>query len=200
MRVRACAEASGWKEPLVAALLVLSVLTLSACGEAFLDVMKTSNEVNALSHLKKYSTAQALVSTEFGGYLHDLTKLYEYVGSEGILDDELLNAWDRAEDPVPLNGYLFTEIEQDESGTRLTDPSRCGLSAFPAAPGRSGDHVMLVLMDDRDEPPDGSPISDGGWRLYRAKVEDLAGPIRRWPSENELQTTFEERTIRLRRR
>jgi hypothetical protein len=103
-------------------------------------------------------------------------------------------------DPVPHNGYLFTEVEQDESGSPLTDPWRCGLSASPAVPGKSGDHVLLVLMDDGNAPTDTFPVSDGGWRLYRAKVEDLAGPIRRWPSEHELQTRFEERTIRIRRR
>jgi hypothetical protein len=179
--------------------LVSVLFAPSACGKVLLGAEKQANEVTALSQLKKYSTAQAWVSVETGRYLHSLPELYEYAGRGGVLDEALLNAWDRAPDPVPLNGYLFTEVEQDESGARLTDPWRCGLSAFPAIPGRSGDHVMLVLMDDRSEPSDLSPVSDGGWRLYRARVEDLSGPIRRWPSPDELQTKFEERTIRIRR-
>jgi hypothetical protein len=199
MRPHARVHSFSWKQRVTTALLVSVILAPSACGRAFLGAEQKANEVSALSQLKKYSTAQALVSVETGRYLHSLPELYEYAGREGILDEALLKAWDRARDPVPLNGYLFTEVEQEESGARLTDPWRCGLSAFPAVPGRSGDHVMLVLMDDGSGPSDLSPISDGGWRLYRARVEDLTGPVRRWPSQDELQTKFEQKTIRIRR-
>ncbi|MFQ5931353.1 MAG: hypothetical protein ACE5MM_02990 [Nitrospiraceae bacterium] len=177
-------------------LVAMILVGLSGCGESgglgSLDLRKKANETNALAQLKKYSVAQTQLLVEEGRYVHKLSDLYGERGYHQLIDKQLLDAWHRSETPVPLSGYLFADIEEDENGEGLTDPFRCGLSAHPAAPGVSGDRVILILLDEKAAPMPSGPVGGGSWRLFWAKHDDVDIPMTRWPSEHELQTTFRE--------
>jgi hypothetical protein len=193
----------GWRGLLATGFVALGLFQLAGLDLSEFSghpAMKLSNEVAALSELKKYSTAQALMGAETGRFARRISELQQYGGFEGIVDDALLQAWHDSDSPVPLHGYLYADVEEDEWGGRLRDPMRCGFSAFPAEPGVSGDRVFLVLMDETVEPVDPGPVSHGNWRLFEAKVEDVSGPVTRWPTETELETKFAERTRTLPRR
>jgi len=153
---------------------------------------KKANEVVALAQLKKYSVAQGLVSVEFGEYARRLDELYREAAYEGLISQTLLDALHDSESPVPLSGYLFADVEEDEYGSPLDEGWRCGFSAFPAEPGSTGDHVLLILFDDRAAPEPQGPVGHGTWKLFSAHVERVRGPVTRWPTERELRTKFVE--------
>ncbi len=157
-----------------------------------LDSLRRANETSALAQLKKYSTAQAVLLMEEGRYAHRLSELYEDGRFAGIIDRRLQDAWHRSEAPVPLSGYLFADIEQDERGHPLTDPLRSGLSAYPVEPGVSGDRVLLILLDEQFAQTSPGFVGGGSWRLFWARYEEVGSPVTRWPSKQELQSTYRE--------
>ena len=181
-------------------------LGVAGCGESGdigslnpfrgMGVLKKSNESSALAQLKRYSSEQSSLLVHEGSFAHKLSDLYTHLGYREKRDTRLLGAWHRSEAPVPLKGYLFADIQEDEDGGALTDGFRCGLSAYPAEPGVSGDRVMLILLDERSVPmpsdADGGFVGGDNWRLFWAKPEDIEAPVTRWPTEHELQSTFHE--------
>jgi hypothetical protein len=179
------------------------VLVVLAAG-GFLEVVRMdlsdhpavrfANATSAMSHLRKYSTAQALLSMETGRCTHRLPDLFEDPAFAGIIDEPLIQAWHRNENPIPLSGYLFADIEQDEYGRTLDHWGRCGLSAFPVEPGRTGDKTLLILIDETVELANPGPVQGGDWRLYEASAEEVPGPVTRWPSRSELQEKYRDLT------
>ncbi len=162
-------------------------------GQGDDPAIRAANSTAALAQLKKYSVAQNLMSVEFGRMAHRLPDLYEQRGFQGVLDRALLEAWVGSTTPVPLSGYLFADITEDESGAPL-DPWRCGLSAFPAEPGISGARVLLLLIDESEAHIDSRGVGRGGRRLFQADVVDVPGPVTRWPTQAELDTHFKDLT------
>ena len=76
--------------------------------------------------------------------------------------------------------------------------NRAGLCAYPADPDGVADKVFCILADLHrlDAQVDANEygfVSHGEeWSIYKAKYEDVGGPIRRWPSERELRLRFQE--------
>jgi len=153
--------------------------------------IKKANETAALSWLKRYSTAQAILQNEEWSYSQDLRELCGGGPYGGILDARLLNASDDSPRPTPLSGYLFSQIVEGDYGGQLDSRQRCGLAAYPAQPGRSGDRVLLILLDEAWWDTSG-PVSGGNWRLFWAEAGKVRGPVTRWPSNHEMQTTWRE--------
>ena len=131
---------------------------LLACGSS--DFEKRANETVAMSQLKKFQTANALYHVEFGHYV-SLETLYED-GSSGAIDDVLFAASDSRPDPQPINGYLFSSLDED-------DEERVGLCAYPQEPGETGDLMICALAD---------------------LSTSFGGPLRTWPSDEQLDTQF----------
>jgi hypothetical protein len=173
--------------------LTFAALTLMACigfGQGS-PAIKKANETSALSQLKKYSTVQAFILTEEYRYIHDLDQLVEDGRSGGIFGRRFAAARHGRPNPTPMSGYLFSGIVEDEHGARLDDPFRCGLAAYPANPGVSGDRILLILLNEEWDTSTG-PVSGGNWRLFWASHEDVRGPVTRWPSDSELRDTYVE--------
>lgn len=154
-------------------------------------VLKKANETAALSWLKRYSAAQAILHTEQMRYSHDLRELCGGGPYGGILDARLLSASGDSPRPTPLSGYLFSQIMEGDYGGILDSHRRCGLAAYPARPGRSGDRVLLILLDEAWWDTSGQ-VSGGNWRLFWAEAGKVRGPVTRWPSDLEMRTTWRE--------
>ncbi len=156
---------------------------------------KQAHETSAMSYLKRYQTATSLNQVEYGRY-SNLPDLYEEGGYRGLIDEAFYEAWDGHDDPQPLGGYLFSDVDADANGAPLDREDRAGLCAYPSKPGESGDHIICVLADPRHFKAE--PISAGGfvshgeeWTFYKAKYEDIGEPVRRWPSDGELGGVFQ---------
>ncbi len=160
-----------------------------------MSTLKKANESSALAQLKKYSTAQNIMIVEQGRFAHSLSELHDSGYLPGRTQ-QLLAAWQGSTSPVPMSGYLFADIEEDAGGGRLDDPMRGGLAAYPAAPGESGDRVLLILLDERSasmpQPVGGGFVGGANWRLFWAIHQDVEIPLTRWPSASELESTFHE--------
>ena len=156
---------------------------LLACGSS--DFEKRANETVAMSQLKKFQTANALYHVEFGHYV-SLETLYED-GSSGAIDDVLFAASDSRPDPQPINGYLFSSLDED-------DEERVGLCAYPQEPGETGDLMICALTDlsTLDEPEESEGFVSGAdeWRIYVTDFTSFGGPLRTWPSDEQLDTQF----------
>ncbi len=154
--------------------------------------VKVANETYALSNLKRYQVATSLYQVEEGEH-GNMSELYE--ADQGIIDQTLYDAWDGNPDPRPLGGYLFSEIVHDTNGEPLEGSGRAGLCAYPVGPGKIGHDILCVLLDSRKFKPE--PIAEEGfvshgekWTFYRARYRDIGGPVRRFPSDSELQRKF----------
>jgi hypothetical protein len=173
--------------------IVFATLTLMACigfGEGS-PAIKKANETSALAQLKKFNTVEAYVLMEEYRYIHDLDELVGDDRSAGLFGRRFAAARHGAPDPSPMSGYYFSSIVEDEHGAHLDDPFRCGLAAYPAKPGRTGDRVLLILLDEKWDTATG-PVSSGNYRVYWASHERVAGPVTRWPTESELRTDYVE--------
>ena len=165
---------------------ILALVIMLGC------TIKVANETNALSNLKRYQVATSLYQVEEGEY-GTMSELYE--ADQGIIDQALYDAWDGNPDPRPLGGYLFSEIVHDTDGGPLEVDERAGLCAYPVGPGKMGHDILCVLLDSRKFKPE--PIGEEGfvsqgeeWTFYRARYRDIGGPVRRFPSDSELQRKF----------
>ena len=168
-------------------------VAILALGAMFGCAFRIANETNALSHLKRYQVATSLYQVEEGeGKYGTIEELYE--AGQGIIEQALYDAWDGNPDPKPLGGYL-SEIVHDTDGEPLDFRERAGLCAYPVGPGEMGGSILCVLSDSRRFKPE--PISEEGfvshgeeWAFYRASYRDIGGPLRRFPSDSELQQKF----------
>jgi len=170
-------------------LLLLVFLFLAGCtgaGGGLLSAggaIKKANETAALSSLKKFSTAQSMLMAEEGRFSRDVAGDAMEGRFEGLLDHRLAQAMDPH--GRPLNGYYFSEV-------RSSDPFRCGLAAYPARPGSTGDRVLMILLDERADHESQSLISGGNWTLYWADSSRVRGPVTSWPSRGELSSDWNE--------
>ena len=166
---------------------------LSGCGGSQ-DLNKQYNEAKAMSLLKQYATAQALYQTETSGEYGTLEKLH---AGSGYIQDELYNAWDGNAKPIPVGGYLFSELGKSDTGDDLDPSERAGLAAHPVEPGVSGDKIILMLLDltDTREPQQGyeeGSFSSLGedWNYYVADYNRIGNPVTRWPSKSDLESKW----------
>lgn len=176
--------------------LILGVF-FTCAGWDFSSMSKKGSEAKILSILKRFQICSNLYQMEQGRY-GKLQELYEWDKRE--MGEELYRAWDGHNNPQPLGGYLFTNIDRDASGAALDLREQIGLCAYPAEPEKTGDYIFCMLADLRDpDEIDGSIeqnsfISHGQeWTLYKARYEDIKGPVRRWPTKSELKTKFHAR-------
>ncbi len=169
-------------------------VAILALGMMFGCTFNIANETNARSHLKRYQVATSLYQVEDGeGKYGTMSELYE--AGQGIIDQVMYDAWDGNPDPRPLGGYLFSEIVHDTNGEPLDLRERAGLCAYPVGPGTRVAHILCVFVDSRRFKPepifeDGFVSHDEEWTFYRASYSDIGGPLRRFPSDSELQRKF----------
>jgi hypothetical protein len=177
---------SGW---------ILGCVLLSACS-AQSTPEKGSNELAALSYLRKFQTANDQYQSEHGRY-GSLTDLFR-ASSGSLIDRSFFMAWDGHEESLPLFGHLFASIDPGyaSEGGKV---ARAGLCAYPSEPGESGDLIICTLTNA--DGPASEPVSDSSsdsgddsgdeeWRLYVAEAGKLRHPLRSWPSEAELAKSF----------
>lgn len=147
--------------------------------------MRKARETSAFAELKKFSTAQNIVMVENGRFARSLEEL-EAVGG-GVLAPAMVQASHRASPPIALNGYFFSEVEP-------RTPLQAGLAAYPETIGKTGDKVIMILIDEGrgDGPTEERPISGDHSRIFFAQAKDVRLPITRWPSETDLTTDWHE--------
>ncbi len=175
---------------------------LMACGDA--NIFSKANYTSALSKLRKYSTVNYIVYMERMAFAKNLSILHK----EGYISEKFFNAWDGNSEPVPFQGYLFTDITEGVNGNRLDSRKQSGLCAYPSNPGSSGSKILLMLLDPRYEeivkggPGGGEPdfygggaVSSGGFIILEADYEKVGGPVRQWPSDNEIGSTYKNLTL-----
>lgn len=176
---------------------LLSFVVIIGCG-----VAKESNHTSAMAQLRKFGTANSLHYAERMEYAANLSVLYK----AGFIYGDLYDAWDKHSHPIPLSGYVFTEIIEESNGAPINRHARSGLCAYPAEPGSSGDKIFLILLDDKfmqitspDTPVgeggmggDGGFAASGGSKLLVAPYERIGGPVTRWPTEEEMTSIYEE--------
>jgi hypothetical protein len=158
------------------------------------ELYKKATMTKALSKLKKYQVASSLNLVEFGRY-ESLHNLYERSGYAGIIDEEFYKAWDGHDQPTLMDGYLFSNIDENINGETIDHSLRAGLSAYPSQPEK-GDNIFCILADLENLNPE---IVEGGygavshgeeWTVYRVIAGDIVAPIRTWPSDAELADKF----------
>ena len=146
------------------------MFVLLSCGRSEIvgDALKKANETQAMAMLKQYQVAQSIYRVEGWGPEFGYARfrdLYEESGGGQFLDERTYKAWDGHTYSAPVSGYLIADIDTDRS-------RRAGACAYPLEPGRSGDLMILMLLDDSD--PD-------EWSYYVAPAEEIGDPIRTWP-------------------
>lgn len=171
---------------------LLLFLTLSGCGGES-GVFKKSNQTNAMAKLRNFGTVNSIFYAERMEY-SDLQGLYR----EGYIAREFFDAWDKNANPTPFQGYLFTDITEYSNGGPMDRHARSGLCAYPVKPGSSGDKIFLILLDDRfsevvgGNPEEGGFASTGGSKLLAVPYNKVAGPVTRWPSDEEMKFLYED--------
>lgn len=155
---------------------VLAAILATGCDQGLIrDAAGKAAATKAASLLKQYQVGQNLYQLQFGeGRYGSLSEL----ASRGLVNTELANAWDRQPGAQAVSGYLFADIEYDESGAPLNRAARAGLCAYPA--GGSGD-VILMLLDVNDA---------AGWAYYSAPSAAAGGAVRQWPAAANLSGKF----------
>lgn len=159
---------------------------LLGCGSVHEGpAMRKARETSAFAELRKFSTAQNIVMVENGRFARSLEELEAFGG--GLLAPAMVQASHRASPPKALNGYYFSEVEPRTS-------LQAGLAAYPETIGKTGDKVIMILIDEGrgDGPTEGRPISGDNSRIFFAMAKDLSLPITRWPSEADLTTDWHE--------
>jgi hypothetical protein len=172
-------------------------LLLGGCGDR-LDtgaIHKRVNETNALAKLRQYQVAQNVLQNETENFARRLPDLFQKEGGPpgqpAMIPRELAAAWGQGPNPVPLSGYLFADITENADGTQLDPYSQFGLCAYPAQPGRSGDLLMLILLDQRTMTiSESKPMSRGGHTIWARTYKPGDKPVTRWPSQAELERDF----------
>lgn len=181
--------------------LPLSALTVSlmlwGCGDRIDTgaIYKRVNETNALAKLRQYQVAQNVLQNETDSFARRLPDLFQKEGGPpgrpGMIPRELAAAWGQGPNPVPLSGYLFADITENADGTPLDPYLQFGLCAYPAQPGRSGDLLMLILLDQRNMTiSESNPMSRGGHTIWARTYKPGDKPITSWPSPAEFDRDF----------
>jgi hypothetical protein len=160
---------------------------------------KLYNETSAKALLKEYAVMQGVYRMEerdarwrYGS----VKDLFGDGGSKSLISERLYRAWDGHPSPRAANGYLFAEIDTGADGLPLDRTKRAGLCAYPERPGRSGEKVILMLLDDdrRYGLPHGVESPDVGqgrdWNYYVAEYAKAGKPARVWPTPRELSDVF----------
>jgi hypothetical protein len=169
-----------------AAILLAFVCGLTGCGfSPDGPAMRKARETSAFAELRKFSTAQNILFMESGRFARDLEELASF--GEGLIDQRLQQASSRASNPTPRNGYFFSEIAPQT-------PMQAGLAAYPETPGKTGDKVIMILLDEAlgPEPTEGYPVSGDNSRIFFAQAKDIKLPFTHWPSEAELARNWKE--------
>ena len=148
-------------------------------------MMRRARETAAFSELKKFSTAQNLLFVEEGRFARDLQELQ--ARGEGLISHRMVQASHLSASPLALNGYYYSEIEPHT-------PVQAGLAAYPKEPGKTGDKVLLILIDidHGPGPTEQSPVSGDNARIFFAPAGDISIPVTRWPSDAELASDWNE--------
>lgn len=140
------------------------------------SLLNWADATKAMSLLKQYQVAEFVFYQE-RGRLADMKELN--ADPMGALEKSLVDAWDAQAKPVPLQGYLFSDLLKDERGQPLDREKRAGLCAYPTEPAASRP-VLCMLLDVQ---------TDEMWNFYRADSQKV-GAVRRWPDAYEFQTAF----------
>ncbi|MDE3119172.1 MAG: hypothetical protein KGL03_09190, partial [Nitrospirota bacterium] len=172
-------------------------LMVGGCGDR-LDtgaIQKKLNETNALAKLRQYQVAQNVLQNETGSFARRLPDLFQKEGwppgRPGMIPRELAAAWGQGPNPVPLNGYLFADLTDNADGSQLDPHMQFGLCAYPAEPGRSGDLLMLILLDKRTMTiSEDKPMSRGGHAIWARTYKPGDKPVTSWPSQAEFERDF----------
>jgi hypothetical protein len=125
----------------------------------------TASETKAMSLLKQFQVAQGVYRMQSEGRYGTLRELI----SRNLIGDQLARACASASTPVPVNGYVFCEVESSDTS------KKSGLCAYPQS-GRGKTILMLLDIDDPDE-----------WAFYTAEAGTR---ITAWPSHSDLETGF----------
>ena len=169
-----------------AALILAFVCGLTGCGfSPDGPAMRKARETSAFAELRKFSTAQNIQFVETGRFARDLEELAGF--DEGLIDPRMVQASSRAPDPTPRNGYFFSEVAPQT-------PLQAGLAAYPEKIGKTGDKVIMILIDEArgPEPTEGYPVSGDNSRIFFAQAKDISLPFTHWPSEAELARNWKE--------
>ncbi len=156
-------------------ILLLLMFVILSCGRSEIvgDALKKANETQAMAMLKQYQVAQSIYRVEGwgpeAGYAR-FRDLYGESGGEQFIDERIYKAWDGHTFATPKSGYFIADIDTDRS-------RRAGACAYPLEPGRSGDLMILMLLDD-------SELEE--WSFYVAPAEEIGDPIRAWPDPGTL--------------
>ncbi|MCZ6695605.1 MAG: hypothetical protein O7A63_03595 [Acidobacteria bacterium] len=165
---------------------IMAVGLLLGCG-SLQDgsAMRKARETSAFAELKKFGTAQNIVMIENGRFARSLEELQSFGG--GLIAPAMVQASPRASPPHALNGFFFSEIVPRTS-------SQTGLAAYPATIGKTGDKIIMILIDEDagPQPTEGRPISGDNSRIFIAQAKDVRLPITRWPSEADLKANWHE--------
>ena len=179
-----------------ALLLITGFAILTGCFEVFENSpqYKRARATKAMSLLKKYQVAATLHQVETGRY-PTLEEIYEASEYSGVITPAFYNAWDGLDEPRPLEGYLYSEIQTDPYGHALDRFNYAGLCAYPAEPGISGDLIICMLADpgsfDQGQIKDFEGVSHGDeWTFYSAPYEDIGPPPYDWPDDETLAENF----------
>ena len=135
--------------------------------------MRKARETSAFAELKKFSTAQNIAMVENGRFARTLEELEAFGG--GLLAPAMVQASHRASPPEALNGYYFSEVEPRTS-------LQAGLAAYPETIGKTGDKVIMILIDESrgDGPTEERPISGDNSRIFFApgrQILTLSDPL-----------------------
>lgn len=166
--------------------LIIALVLLVRCGGIEdAPAMRKARETSAFAELKKFSTAQNIMYTEYGHFARDLEEL-ETLGG-GLIERGMVQASHRAPSPKPLNGFFFSEIEPRAS-------MQAGLAAYPEKVGKTGDKVIMILIDPGrgPGPSEEHPISGDNARIFFAQAKEINLPFTHWPSETELSRNWKE--------
>ena len=183
-------------EKIFAVLLITGFAMLTGCFEVFEDSpeFRRARAAKAMSLLKKYQVAATLHQVETGRY-PTLAEIYEASEYSGVITPAFYDAWDALDDPRPLEGYLYSEIETDSYGHELERLNYAGLCAYPAEPGKSGDLIICILADpgsfDDGQIKEFGGVSHGDeWTFYTAIFKDIGEPLYSWPDDELLEEKF----------
>ncbi|MBA4386917.1 MAG: hypothetical protein C0404_02985 [Verrucomicrobia bacterium] len=173
----------------IAALLGCSAV-LSGCGQGGGgpgSILNSANSTMAVSCLRQIQSASSIYQVESEGRYATLKQILErgYIGRE-----ELIRALDFKEKPVPLSGYLFTDVTQEADGRPVDLRTKCGYVAYPASPGPAADKVFMLVADTTQM---GAPanqdsfVSHGEeWTIYVAYSTNVAMPVKKMPAAGDI--------------
>jgi hypothetical protein len=175
---------------------LISVLLFAGCGKNGINlnrsaILSQANFSMALSCLKQLQVACSVYQMESDGRFATFSDISK---RDYLSRQDILLAWDRQSKPVPLNGYLFSEITEDSDGSALDLRKKCGYVAYPASRNPADGVAILILANLETTPApvdDDSFVSQGEeWSFFVADVRKVALPVRRFPAPGTLGTVW----------